>query len=70
MAKRISLFSKEFADSEGNSPKNALVIELLAKHGVEGKTASSNISAEEEALIEGDLKPRAIRRVAKPLRLR
>ncbi len=62
MAKRISLFSKEFADSEGNAPKNALVIELLAGHGVEGKTASSNISAEEEALITADLKAKGYKR--------
>ncbi len=62
MAKRISLFSKEFTGSDGNAPKNALIIELLAKHGIEGKTASSNISDEEETMIAAELKAQGFKR--------
>lgn len=47
---------------DGNAPKNALVIELLSKHGVEGKTASSNISDEEEAMIAAELKAMGYKR--------
>ncbi len=52
---RISNFSKEFVGSDGSSPKNNLIIELLEKHGAAGKTASSTFPAELEGAVVGDL---------------
>ena len=56
MAKRISSFSKEWVDKDGNSPANKDIIKFLENRGIEGKTASSNITDEEAASIAGDLK--------------
>ena len=56
MGRRISSFSKEWKDGKGEQLANSFVIELLKKHGVDGKTASSNISDEEAASIMQDLK--------------
>ncbi|MBP5607960.1 MAG: translation initiation factor IF-2, partial [Lachnospiraceae bacterium] len=53
---RISNFSKEFTGSDGSSPKNNLIIELLEKHGAAGKTASSTFPGELEAAVVADLK--------------
>ncbi len=53
---RISNFSKEFTGADGSSPKNNLIIELLEKHGAEGKTASSTFPAELEGAIVSELK--------------
>ena len=41
--------------SDGSSPKNNLIIELLEKHGAAGKTASSTFPAELEGAVVGDL---------------
>ena len=49
---RISNYSKEFVGADGSAPKNTLIIELLEKHGVAGKTASSTFPAELEKLVE------------------
>ena len=46
MAKRISIFSKEYTGLE-----NSKVIELLQEHGIENKKAQSNLSDEEERLL-------------------
>ncbi len=46
MAKRISIFSKEYTELE-----NSKVIELLQEHGIENKKAQSNLSDEEERLL-------------------
>ena len=53
---RISNFSKEFTGADGSSPKNNLIIELLEKHGAEGKTASSTFPSELEGTIVAELK--------------
>ena len=53
MAKRISSFSKEWVDKDGNSPANKDIIKFLENRGIEGKTASSNITDEEAASIAG-----------------
>ncbi len=53
---RISNFSKEFTGADGSSPKNNLIIELLEKHGAEGKTASSTFPGELEGAIVAELK--------------
>lgn len=46
MAKRISIFSKEYTGLE-----NSKVIELLQEQGIENKKAQSNLSDEEERLL-------------------
>ncbi|MCR4641271.1 MAG: translation initiation factor IF-2 [Lachnospiraceae bacterium] len=53
---RISNYSKEFVGADGSAPKNTLIIELLEKHGVVGKTASSTFPAELEKLVSDELK--------------
>ncbi|MBR3524784.1 MAG: translation initiation factor IF-2 [Lachnospiraceae bacterium] len=53
---RISNYSKEFVGADGSAPKNTLIIELLEKHGVAGKTASSTFPAELEKLVSDELK--------------
>ncbi len=46
MAKRISIFSKEYIGLE-----NSKVLELLLEQGIENKKAQSNLSEEEEKLL-------------------
>lgn len=50
MAKRISIFSKEYIGLE-----NSKVIELLQENGIENKKAQSNLSDEEEKWLIGKL---------------
>lgn len=50
MAKRISIFSKEYIGLE-----NSRVIELLQENGIENKKAQSNLSDEEEKWLIGKL---------------
>ncbi len=57
MAKRISIFSKEYIGLE-----NSKVIELLQEHGIENKKAQSNLSEEEEKFLIGKLTSLGYRR--------
>lgn len=61
MAKRISIFSKEYTGLE-----NSKVIELLQEQGIENKKAQSNLSDEEERLLIGKLESLGYRRVDAP----
>lgn len=61
MAKRISIFSKEYTGLE-----NSKVIELLQEQGIENKKAQSNLSDEEERLLIGKLASLGYRRVDAP----
>ena len=56
MAMRISNFSKKWVNEKGDALSNKQTISLLEKHGVMGKTASSNIEDADIALIIPDIK--------------
>lgn len=58
MAKRISIFSKEYIELE-----NSKVLELLQEQGIENKKAQSNLSEEEESMLISKLASLGYRRV-------
>lgn len=58
MAKRISIFSKEYIGLE-----NSKVLELLQEQGIENKKAQSNLSEEEEGMLISKLASLGYRRV-------
>ena len=61
MAKRISIFSKEYIGLE-----NSKVLELLQEQGIENKKAQSNLSEEEERLLIDKLASLGYRRTDAP----
>ena len=61
MAMRISNFSKKWVNEKGDALSNKQTISLLEKHGVMGKTASSNIEDADIALIVPDIKAQGYR---------
>lgn len=61
MAKRISIFSKEYIGLE-----NSKVLELLQEQGIENKKAQSNLSEEEEKLLINKLASLGYRRTDAP----
>lgn len=61
MAMRISNFSKKWVNENGDALSNKQTISLLEKHGVMGKTASSNIEDADVALIIPDIKAQGYR---------
>ncbi len=61
MAKRISIFSKEYIGLE-----NSKVLELLLEQGIENKKAQSNLSEEEEKLLIDKLASLGYRRTDAP----
>ena len=61
MAMRISNFSKKWVNEKGDALSNKQTISLLEKHGVMGKTASSNIEDADAALIVPDIKAQGYR---------
>ncbi|MCR5598787.1 MAG: translation initiation factor IF-2 [Lachnospiraceae bacterium] len=58
---RISNFSKKWVNEKGDALSNKQTISLLEKHGVMGKTASSNIEDADIALIVPDIKAQGYR---------
>ncbi|MGN0345936.1 MAG: translation initiation factor IF-2 [Lachnospiraceae bacterium] len=58
MAKRISVFSKEYVNLD-----NSKVIEILEKNGIANKKAQSGLSEEEEALVVKELRAMGVKKV-------